>query len=118
MNVVIVGGGTAGWSTALAFSQNKKYNITIIASKEIPITGVGESTTGLFLDLIKNNFDEKDFIKQTGSTYKIGIKHVNWLNGNDYFNSPLGYDIEDYDYYRLYHIAENKKFTSIQSALM
>ena len=118
MNVVIVGGGTAGWSAALAFSQYKKYNITIIASKEIPIIGVGESTTGLFLDLIKNNFDELDFIKQTGSTYKIGIKHVNWLNGNDYFNSPLGHDIKDYDYYRLYHIAENKKFTSIQSALM
>ncbi len=118
MNVVIVGGGTAGWSAALAFSQYKKYNITVIASKEIPIIGVGESTTGLFLDLIKNNFDELDFIKQTGSSYKIGIKHVNWLNGNDYFNSPLGYDIKDYDYYRLYHIAENKKFTSIQSALM
>jgi tryptophan halogenase len=118
VNVVIVGGGTAGWSTALAFSQHKKYNITVIASKEIPIIGVGESTTGLFLDLIKNNFNELDFIKQTGSTYKIGIKHVNWLNGNDYFNSPLGHDIKDYDYYRLYHIAENKKFTSIQSALM
>ena len=118
MNIVIIGGGTAGWSTALNFSSKTNHNITVVSSKEIPIIGVGESTTGQFSDLIKNNLDEVDFFKKTGSTYKLGIKHVNWLNGNDYFNSPLGYDISDYDYYRLYHIAENKKFVSTQASLM
>ena len=118
MNIVIVGGGTAGWSTALNFSSKTKSNITVISSKEIPIIGVGESTTGQFSDLIKNNLDEIDFFKKTGSTFKLGIKHINWKNGNDYFNSPLGYNNDYYDYYRLYHIAEKKKITSIQSALM
>lgn len=118
MNIVIVGGGTAGWSTALNFSSKIKSNITVISSKEIPIIGVGESTTGQFSDLIKTNLDEIDFFKQTGSTFKLGIKHVNWKNGNDYFNSPLGYNIDDYDYYRLYHIVENKKINLIQSTLM
>lgn len=118
MNIVIVGGGTAGWSTALNFSSKTNHNITVVSSKEIPIIGVGESTTGQFSDLIKTNLDEVDFFKKTGSTFKLGIKHVDWLNENDYFNSPLGYDISDYDYYRLYHIAENKKFLSTQASLM
>ena len=73
----IVGGGTAGWITALNLLQKTFCDITVISSKEIPIIGVGESTTGKLAELInlKGGFidiDEKNLLQSTGSTYKIG----------------------------------------------
>ena len=54
--IVIVGGGTAGWSTAHHFLNNTHPDteIIVVATKEVPIIGVGESTTGRFKDLINN----------------------------------------------------------------
>ena len=51
MKVVIVGGGTVGWMTSLYLSSIKNGNEYInISSEEIPIIGVGEGTTGRFVD--------------------------------------------------------------------
>ena len=52
MNIVIVGGGTAGWLTAL--SLHKKHDVTLIES-EIPTIGVGESTTDYVITVSETN---------------------------------------------------------------
>jgi len=46
MNFTIVGGGSAGWLSALYL--NKLFpndSVSLIESKDIPIIGVGEATT-------------------------------------------------------------------------
>ena len=88
-NIVIVGGGTAGWTTALNFLQKTNdVKITVVSSKEIPIIGVGESTTGIMNNLININngkvkINELSFIKETDSTFKLGIKHQDWYKKGD-----------------------------------
>ena len=72
--IVIVGGGTAGWVTAHQFlnktpktvgSKELTTKITVVASEEIPIIGVGESTTGLFNDII----NDPDNVTNTSDDY-------------------------------------------------
>ncbi len=131
-NIVIIGGGTSGWTTALNFlNRTDNVNITVVATPEKPIIGVGESTTGLTNSLINFNrninIDEKEFLQKTNSTFKIGIHHKDWHTVGESFYSPLGDEFEnstyhpsiDYDYYRIYHIAKgNKPYTQIQGSFM
>ena len=49
--IIIVGGGTAGWITALNLLQKTFSEIVVVSSKDIPIIGVGESTTGKLAEL-------------------------------------------------------------------
>ncbi len=96
MNIVIVGGGTAGWMAALmAAKRHPNHKITVIDSTEIGIIGVGESTTGLITDLLTNHFwdfgcDHNEFIVETGASLKYAIKHQGWTNNiDDYYIGPI-----------------------------
>ena len=58
MNIVILGGGTAGWLTAygIAKALSHKHKITVVESSQLGIIGAGEGTTGLFSDFISGTF--------------------------------------------------------------
>jgi Tryptophan halogenase len=89
MNIVIVGGGTAGWATALMAAKRHPYHkITVIESTKIGIVGVGESTTGRMTDILTNviqdfGCDHDEFIAETGATLKYAIYHKGWTNNID-----------------------------------
>ena len=96
MEIIIVGGGTAGWISALiASARHPNHNITVVESSGIGIIGVGESTTGYLTDILVNcatNFgcDIQEFIVETGSTLKYAIKHKGWTNNiDDYYIGPI-----------------------------
>jgi len=77
-NIVIVGGGSSGWSAATYLSKNKDLNITIIEPSDIPIIGVGESTIP-FINKIHNEmelsvFSNNKWIDRVNGTLKFSIE--------------------------------------------
>jgi len=104
-NIIIVGGGTAGWLTALYVNKiSPNLNITLVESEEIGILGAGEGSVPTLTEFF--NFleiDEKEFIKETNATFKLGILFDNWNgDGKDYFHSfnvahhKLDYGFDNY----------------------
>lgn len=90
--LVVVGGGTAGWLTSLAMLKHRPLdNITVIESDDIGILGAGEGTTPYFLDFLKYiDIPFEEIIKNCKGTIKLGINFENWLGDNSsYFHSFL-----------------------------
>jgi len=90
---VVLGGGTAGWLTALFLNKYfPKSKITLIESKKIGIIGVGEATTPNVVHFLNSlGINIIDFIKKTGGSIKNGISFENWNGDNTkYFHGFSG----------------------------
>src|SRR5579859_3011826 len=95
-NIVIVGGGTAGWMTAaflsriLAAQLPGGIQITLIESEEIGIIGVGEGTFPTVRNtLAAIGIDEKHFMRASLATFKQGISFVDWQRKNSAYFHPF-----------------------------
>jgi tryptophan halogenase len=104
-NIVIIGGGTAGWLTSLFIQKHyKDSNITVIESSKIGILGAGEGATPNFVSFLKFlGINEDEFLKRVNGTKKMGINFENWSEkGTKYlhaFNSYSDEPTENYSYH-------------------
>jgi mannose-6-phosphate isomerase-like protein (cupin superfamily) len=101
-NVVILGGGTAGWMTASYLKKaypNVKF--TLIEAPGIPRIGVGEATIPnlqkVFFDFL--GIPEDEWMVHCNAAFKVAVKFVNW-------RVPASKGIDDH-YYHTFGILPN-----------
>jgi len=97
-DIVIVGGGTAGWLTAGLIAArhdvrtNDKLTITLVESPNVPIVGVGEGTWPTMRNTLRSiGISETEFIRECDATFKQGACFTKWVTGDndDYYYHPL-----------------------------
>lgn len=78
--IVVLGGGTAGWLSALFIQRNyKNVDITVIEDPSKPPIIAGESGTTTFTDfLLHLKIDKDNFIRTVNATPKLGGRFVDW----------------------------------------
>jgi 2-polyprenyl-6-methoxyphenol hydroxylase-like FAD-dependent oxidoreductase len=86
-NILILGGGTAGWlsacflQTMLDRIRPKFFSITLVESEDIGIIGVGEATVPSMLNTLQLlGISELEFIQKCNATFKHANKFENWLD--------------------------------------
>jgi tryptophan halogenase len=100
-NVTIVGGGTAGWLTALLLATYcrsgkggragpQDLQVTLIESPNVKSVGVGEATVPSMPILLRQaGVNERDFFKRCNASFKLGVLFDNW--NVDRNGKPIAY---------------------------
>lgn len=105
-NILILGGGTAGWMTAsyLAKALGNTASITVVEAPAIPKIGVGEATIPnlqtLFFDFL--GLKERDWMPECNASFKMGIKFINWRTGGEGRPQPRIVDGKSDHYYHVF----------------
>ena len=102
--ILIVGGGTAGWLTAAVVAAGHDSHlesgvrVTLIESPDVSTIGVGEGTWPSMRDTLSRiGVAEADFIRECSASFKQGSKFVGWRTGEPGefyyhpFSLPQGY---------------------------
>lgn len=82
-NVVIVGGGTAGWLSACVLAARRPdLSIMLIEAPNIAPIGVGEGTWPTMRETLATiGIEESEFLRECDASFKQGSLFVGWVNG-------------------------------------
>jgi tryptophan halogenase len=104
--VLVVGGGSAGWMTAAMLGQILRHDceVTLVESDDIGIVGVGEATIPPIRTFNQTlGIVERDFIRATQATFKLGIEFVGWGDRETRYFHPFGTHGRNFDMVSLHH---------------
>lgn len=92
-NIIIAGGGTAGWSTAAILSSLRNINITVLDPSDIPTIGVGESTLPHIHQAHQvmgfDIFRKKDWLDSVDGTLKLTIEFADFYKKDSLWVHPF-----------------------------
>ena len=81
-DVVVLGGGSAGWITAALLHKEwgpRGASVTVVESPDIGIIGVGEGSTPQLKALFEHlGIAETEWMPACDATYKLGIRFTGW----------------------------------------
>lgn len=115
-DIVIIGGGSAGWLTAgiLAKEHSERVNITLIESPQVATIGVGEGTWPSMRNTLERiGIKESDFLTQCDASFKQGSQFIDWLDKSKHdkyyhpFMTPDGYG--HIDLHAVWHSADSRR---------
>lgn len=93
VSVIVVGGGTAGWSAAAAIAKLLPglAEVRVVESADIGIVGVGEATLPHVRQFLQQlGIGEADFMRATHATFKLGIDFRDFGRIGDSYIHPFG----------------------------
>lgn len=93
MQIVVLGGGTAGWMTAAGLAKllPDLATVELVESEDIGIVGVGEATLPHIRGFVERlGIDEAEFMKATHATYKLGIDFRDFGRIGESYIHPFG----------------------------
>ncbi|MDB5962824.1 MAG: tryptophan 7-halogenase [Massilia sp.] len=92
--IVVVGGGSAGWLTAglIAADHGGRVQVTLIESPDVAPNGVGEGTwPSMRYTLRRIGVLESDFLRAADASFKQGSRFDGWVSGSpgDHYYHPF-----------------------------
>ncbi len=92
--LVIVGGGTAGWMAAAALGHHLRHagiGVTVVESSEIGTIGVGEATIPTIRRFYAQlGLTDAEVMSATEASCKLGIRFTGWGGPGSDFIHPFG----------------------------
>jgi len=116
----VIGGGTAGYLTALALKQKRPWlEVSLVESPDIPIIGVGESTVTFLLMFLHHylGIDADELYRRVHPTWKTGI-NFEWGPHPDGFRCAFDWSAESVGLVGAIEATGNISGSTVGSALI
>lgn len=104
LNIVILGGGTAGWMTANLMAarwKDKDIHLTVIESPDVGVVGVGEGSTPSMQNFFQEiGVEDAEWMPECNATYKNGITFEGWssIPGFEKYCHPFPSPMDSFTY--------------------